>query len=109
MPELALKQFHLAHRQSDPDDVTSLWHSASCLYAQALILCERAHEAVEIIQHALRSPIASFEEKLELMYLMGRASEKLRNTAAAHGWFRLVAEIDPIYRDVQDRIARTAQ
>ena len=40
---------------------------------------------------------------------MGKASEKLRNLAIAHNWYRLVAEIDPIYRDVQDRMARTAQ
>lgn len=107
MPELAAKQFQHAHRLSDPEDASSLWHSASALLAQAQILCDRAHEAVEIIQHALRSPVASYEEKLELVYLMGRANEKLRNLPAAHGWYRLVSEMDSIYRDVQDRIART--
>jgi hypothetical protein len=91
----------------DPEEPGSLWHAASALLAQTQILCDRAHEAVEVVQTALRSGKPSFEEKLELTYLMGKASERLGNTPAANTWYRLVAEIDPIYRDVQERIART--
>jgi hypothetical protein len=107
MPELALKQFQAAHRQCDPDDPGTLFFSASCLLAETQILCEKSHDAVEVIQVALRSPAASFEEKLELIYLMGKANERLKSMGAAHSWYRLVSEIDPTYRDVQDRLART--
>ena len=44
--------------------------------------------------------------KTEIFYLMGRASEQQDKLALARGWYRKVLEIDPKYRDAEDRLRR---
>jgi tetratricopeptide (TPR) repeat protein len=95
--DLAARQFEAASHEPELED------SATAMLAQALILGDRAFEALLVLEPMIGITTVPREQKLEYMYLMGRANERLRKFDAALNWFRLVHEIDPWYRDTDDR------
>ena len=46
------------------------------------------------------------EEKVDYGYLAGRAQELLQNFEMAVRWYRSVLQIEPGYRDSEDRLRR---
>lgn len=74
------------------------------LLAYSLILAGRPYDATLNIQPVLRDTEIKREEKLELFYLMGRAHEYMKQPHFAVQWYQHVRDIDPRYRDIEDRL-----
>ena len=95
--ELAARQFQAAAH--DP----ALKASATTMQATSMIQMGRSFEAMLLLEPLIGETNIPREEKIEYMYLMGRASERLRKTEAALHWYKLVRDVDPYYRDTEDR------
>lgn len=77
--------------------------AATGLLAYALILGGRAFDATLALQPLLNDVDVERERKLDLLYLMGRAFEAMGKPAEARSWYALAAEIEPHYRDIDER------
>lgn len=106
--ELAARQFHAASRVflHHLEESSEPFLVATGLLAYALILVGRPFDATLMIQSILRDSDIRHENKLEFLYLMGRANETMRKPELALAWYQKVREIDPRYRDVEARIRK---
>jgi hypothetical protein len=108
MTRLALEQFLLAGEMLDKGREPELSLAAASLLAQAQLRCDLPHDAIETLQLALMESGMAQDRKIDLVYALGRAHEKLGRGPEAHGWYLRAASIDPTYRDVQESLIRTA-
>ncbi len=96
--EFAARQFRVAAQE--PSVVTQ----ASALLAHALIASGRAFDATLVLETVIMDSELKPEEKIDFLYLMGRAHERLGQRSVALAWYRQAYELDPKYRDVNERI-----
>lgn len=96
--DLAARQFRSAIQ--DPGFALT----ANSLLAYTLVLANRPFEAVLLIEPILEDSELSREEKIHFLYLMGRAHERLMKPQVATQWYLQVKEIDPAYRDIEERL-----
>ena len=78
--------------------------SGSYLLALALINAGSPLQATIKIEPILRDVTVSEKEKVDFLYLMGIAFEKLNDKKRAKDFFKIVIKIDPKYKDVFERI-----
>jgi tetratricopeptide (TPR) repeat protein len=106
--ELAARQFRAAIRKilHETSSESIALVSATSLLAYSLILGGRPFEATLALQPVLRDPEIKAEKKVELLYLMGRAYDSLQKHGLALEWYQRVREIDPYFRDIQDRLRK---
>ena len=78
--------------------------SVGCLLSLALILGNRALEAVVQLQPLLRDSEIPLNDKTELFYLMGRVYESLNQHDLAYSYYLQVKDQDPQYRDLDQRL-----
>ena len=95
--ELAGRQFRVSGREPN------LAPASIALLAFSLIQSGRPFEATLSLEPPLADPEVPRHQKLDVMYLMGRAHERLRKPELALRFYEGVREIDPHYRDVDDR------
>lgn len=100
--ELALKQFHTASH--DPEISFPLLLAAKSLAARTLIFSKRPYEATLLLQPVIEDSETEGLDKLEFLFLMGLAQQTLGQPELATYWYKRVVEIDPRYRDVEDRL-----
>ena len=98
--ELAIRQFRAAQKSAD------FTFPATALLAYVVILGGRAYEALLTMESTLGDSDLSPLEKLEVVYLSGRANENLKRFELAIQWYREVHSIDPDYRDHRERLLR---
>ena len=98
--ELAIRQFRAAQRSAD------FAFPATALLAYAMILGGRAYEALLTMESTLGDSDLTAVEKIEFVYLTGRANENLKRFELAIQWYREVHSIDPDYRDHRERLLR---
>ncbi len=96
--DLAARQFLVAKREAHQFLV------ASSLLAYSLIMAGRAYEATHHLEPILGDSEFPATEKIDLIYLMGRAYEQLRRPDLAFQWYEQVFQVDPHYRDVEKRL-----
>lgn len=108
LPAVALKQFRAAQHalSADPAAEADALLAAQALCAQALIALGRAFDAILEIQPVLRDTEIKVTSKLEFFYQMGRAYESLGKDESARKWFEQARQVDPRYRDVEERLRR---
>lgn len=106
LSDLAARHFRAAcatlRHSSDGESLVS----ATSLLAQALLQGGRAFEATIELQPLLNDVEIERPEKLDLIYLMGRAFEALGKPLEARQWYAQATEIEPGYRDTGDRLRR---
>jgi len=95
--DLAARQF--ASAGSSPE----IGRAALSLEAYSLILAGRPFEAALTLGPVLEDIEIPIGEKTEFLYLMGRAQEKLGKPEEALAWYQQVSELEPDYRDTEDR------
>ena len=83
--------------------------SATGLLAYAYILANRPFEGAMVMQTLLADAELPHDRKLDLLYLMGRAQEAMSNLSVACDWYRQVVELEPRYRDVDERLKSLAK
>lgn len=93
-----------AASRDNPDPEQRL--SSLSLLAVARMGAGRAFDAIQSIQVALHDAELRQDGKVDLMYLMGRAHERLSRAAEALTWYAQVRELKPGHRDVTERLAR---
>jgi tetratricopeptide (TPR) repeat protein len=99
-PSVAEHCFRMA-RQGDQGQVLA----ASALLAQAQLSSGRALEALGTLQQALKiAESADERERVELLYLIAQASVALDRRGDAEIFYSKVREIEPGYRDVEERL-----
>ncbi len=79
---------------------------ATALLAFALLLSGQPMDASVMLEPILRDTEIEHASKLDLLYLMGRAHEALKMEEAAQQWYRQACQIDPKYRDVEERLRK---
>ncbi len=79
--------------------------TATSLLAYAFLLDGQPLKAIHSLQTLLRDPLLEEEQKIELFYLMGRAYELLNEWEMVFQFYDQVAEIDPHYRDLEQRLS----
>lgn len=115
LPGLAVRHFRAAVNtlafapdaamdQSAETGGTSPLLVATGLLAHALIADGRGFDATLALQQILNDVEIQRERKLDLLYLMGRAFESLEKPDVARGWYAQAAEIEPHYRDLDERL-----
>ncbi|HTL12445.1 MAG TPA: hypothetical protein VL588_08165 [Bdellovibrionota bacterium] len=108
IPEVAVRQFEavitMCRKATDPEPGMEL--SAACLTAGAYLSHGKPYEAMQAVERYLRDTEIGEGDKIHLLYLMGRALEAAQRPHEAREWYARVAEIDPAYRDVRERLAR---
>jgi tetratricopeptide (TPR) repeat protein len=111
LSNLALQQFQAASKDyaqkyglNHPDAL-----SATSLMAYALILSGRPLEATFEMQSVLQDSEITPQDKLEFIYLMGRAHESMNKPEVALQWYQQAREINAHYRDIEDRLKRLAK
>jgi tetratricopeptide (TPR) repeat protein len=77
--------------------------AASALLAQALLSAGKSLEALHILQEALKGA-SEEDQRVELVYLMARASEAVERPKDAELFYLKVRELEPGYRDVDERL-----
>jgi tetratricopeptide (TPR) repeat protein len=82
---------------------------ARALLATAWLAKGNGFEAMIEIESLVADQSAPEEERLDYGYLAGRAQDLLQNFAMAIRWYRAVLQIDPQYRDTQDRLRRSVK
>jgi hypothetical protein len=82
--------------------------SLTSLLATACLRAGRAFDAAIALQPVLQDSEVPPERKLDLIYLMGRASEGLAKYGDAVAWYEHALELDDRYRDARERAARCA-
>ena len=88
----------------EPEETAYQLISVTGLLSYTYILAGRAFDATMLMQPILAESEVQPVDKLDLIYLMARAYEVLGQTAAAQDWYMQTQQIDPHYRDVQDRL-----
>ena len=96
--EIAAKRFRVAKR----DPLESLM--ATGLEAYAQILSGHSFEATLNLEPLLRDSEILAVDKIELLYLMGRAYEQLQKPELAKEWYMQAKAVDPLYRDIENRL-----
>lgn len=96
--EVAARQFRVAARE--PASLLA----ASSLLAYSLILAGHPFEAVLTLEPFFEDAELKPDEKIDLMYMMGRAYESLQKPQKASHWFKQVSAIKSSYRDVDHRL-----
>lgn len=96
--DLAVTNFRASARSAD------FVVAATSLLAYALICSGQPFEATLTIEPLLTDSDLATKERVELMYLMGRAHEGLRKLGEAIWWYQQVLELEPKYRDSEDRL-----
>jgi tetratricopeptide (TPR) repeat protein len=89
---------------SDPSD-----RRARSLVATAWVAKGNGFEAMIEIENLVADQSAPPEEKVDYGYLAGRAQELLQNFEMAMRWYRAVLQIEPGYRDAEDRLRRSVK
>lgn len=79
---------------------------AAALLAYSLVLDGKPFEAILVLQPAIQDVELPESGKVELLYLMGRAYEKMQSHERAIAWYRKAAEMEPLYRDLGDRLTK---
>jgi tetratricopeptide (TPR) repeat protein len=108
--ELAIRHFQGAVdklTREAPVETDSLL-AATGLVAYAMIQGGRAFDATIVLQPLLNDAEIERARKLDLIYLMGRAFEVLGRLEAARSWYQQAAEIEPHYRDTDERLRKPA-
>jgi tetratricopeptide (TPR) repeat protein len=80
--------------------------SATALLGRAYLLGKRPFDAIQLLHAVLRDAEISPNDKIEFFYLMGLAFEQTGDRKAALPWFGKVRELDPKYRDIQERLRK---
>ncbi len=94
------------HLRPDHAEYSQLALSCTCLLALALILAGRPFEAIARIQPIMQDVEIRRENKIELFYLMGRTYETMKKYDLAFRFYQQVMEIDPYYRDIDQRLRK---
>lgn len=103
LPELAILQFEAAGAAPE------FRIPAACLQATAQLARGRSLEAIEVLEPLACDQDIEKADKLELIYLMGRAHEARSSREDALGWYRQVLSLDRHYRDTEERIRKMGQ
>jgi tetratricopeptide (TPR) repeat protein len=75
------------------------------LLAHSQLSAGRSLEALHTLQEALKSLSRGTQVEVELLYLMGRASEAVGRREEALVWYGKALEAEPGYRDTASRLA----
>jgi tetratricopeptide (TPR) repeat protein len=102
--ELAVAQFKSAFHKSELDSDRRGTLVATALWAEALIRGDRAFDAMLLLQPIVRDMEVASEDKVEFVYLTGRAYEAIKKPDVAFKWYEQVRQFDPGYRDIDIRI-----
>jgi tetratricopeptide (TPR) repeat protein len=78
--------------------------SVVALQTQTLIKLGSAFKAKVYLEPVLMEPDLLHEQKIILYYSMGMVEQALEEKNTAKGWFQKVADFDPSFKDVQQRI-----
>ena len=78
--------------------------SVVALQAQTLIKLGNAFKAKVYLEPVLMESDLLHEQKIILYYSMGMVEQALEERSAAKGWFQKVADFDPTFKDVEQRI-----
>ncbi len=97
---LACRQFQIA-MQDSASRVAGM-----SLYAYAMILAARPFEALITLESALADPDVAQEQRVEFVYLVGRAQEGLKRPDLARACYQTVESWNEGYRDVRERLRR---
>jgi tetratricopeptide (TPR) repeat protein len=100
----AASQFRQASQAFAMNGAIASEQSAHALFAQAQLEAGRPLEAVMALQPVIKNPEIAPGDKIEFLYLMGRANAALGKHELALQWFEHVRELEPTYRDVHDRL-----
>jgi tetratricopeptide (TPR) repeat protein len=100
--DLAIRQFTAAARDAE----TRI--PATALLASALMRSGHPFDAVLALEPLISDSELDGADKLELLYLMGRANEQLGKHDAATRYYAQAVEVDPTYRDAEERMKRCA-
>ncbi len=101
--EVAIQMFRAA-LQADPGD-----RRIRSLLATAWVAKGNGFEAIIEVEALVADQSAPPEEKVDYGYLAGRAQELLQNFELAARWYRAVLQIEPGYRDAEDRMRRSVK
>lgn len=77
---------------------------ASYLLAYTLILNGKSIEATLLVEPIVRDYDVAIEVKIDFLYLMGFAFEKLEDSKKAKDFYKRVFLINPKYRDVAEKV-----
>lgn len=80
--------------------------SATALLARAYLLGQRPFDAIHLLHAIARDAEIAPNDKIEFFYLMGMAYEQAGDRKAALPWFGKVRDLDPRYRDIQERLRK---
>ncbi len=101
--ELAIRQFEAASRLSADSSVEEQLQILG-LIAQAMVESGKFYDALVAVQSRLKDSEISQILKLDLFYWSARAYEGLHRRDESRQWYLKVKELDPYYRDIQDRL-----
>lgn len=82
---------------------------ARALLATAWVAKGNGFEAMSEIETLIADQSAPPEERIDYGYLAGRAQELLMNFEMAVRWYRAVLQVEPGYRDAEDRLRRSVK
>ncbi len=94
----AINSFEIC-RQGHYREVESLKFIGQCYMAQG-----RLEEALASFQEALEVPEITFDERLDILFELGLAYEQNNQSSLALEIYQQVANINPTYRQVQEKI-----
>jgi tetratricopeptide (TPR) repeat protein len=101
--EIAIRMFRAA-AAAEPDE-----RRARALLATAWIARGNGFEAMTEIESLIADQSAPGEERIDYGYMAGRAQELLGNFEMAVRWYRAVIQLEPGYRDAEDRLRRATK
>ena len=110
--EIAIRQFKAAYQfytQAEPEILSKGALVASSLLAYTFILAGKAYEAAQLVQSMIRDVSITPENKLEFVYLMGRAYEAMGREELSVHWYSQAYRQDPSYRDIALRLQNLAK
>lgn len=103
--EIAIAQWDRAARNPECRDNPQRRTELSALRALAYLLLDKPFEAQNLLDGILVDQESDPAQKVEIFYLMGRVRQAQGDAQDAARWYRTVFELDPLYRDVGDRVA----
>ena len=77
---------------------------AISLLAYCHLMNEEPFETIEVLQPFLNDMDIAERDKVEFYYLMARANQALGKKPEALGWYRQTTQVEPSYRDCEERI-----
>lgn len=111
--EMGLYEQSIAHLKSalemienklEPDLVQRI--SATALLARAYLLGQRPYDAIHLLHAIARDAEIAPGDKTEFFYLMGMAFEQSGDRKGSIPWYEKVRDLDPQYRDIQERLRK---